>query len=120
MTPAKKSEVKPTEAVVDESAAVEPPTPPALPTVQSPPASPSETEKWQAGVKAHNAEKVATTAAAEVKAATPRTPKKRRKPAWRETRWGTHPHYNCKFCHYSTFDLTAMAKHADAQHPEEE
>jgi len=39
---------------------------------------------------------------------------------WWESRWGTHPHYACKRCHYSTHDLTAMKKHAEAQHPEEE
>lgn len=39
---------------------------------------------------------------------------------WRETRWGTHPHYHCRKCRFDTHDKTAMAEHAAAKHPEEE
>jgi len=82
---------------------------------------PSEMEAWQAGVAVSAAAEAeaAKVVAAKV-AAPPKAPKKRGKPAWRETRWGTHPNYECKFCHYSTLDLKAMAAHADANHPEEE
>ena len=113
MTPTKKPEPEPVVEATEEPAPVE-----AAP--EPPPAPAAEMEVWQEGVKAHTAERAAAAAAAEVKATTSRAPKKRRKPAWRETRWGTHAQSQCKFCHYSTFDLTAMAKHADAQHPEEE
>jgi hypothetical protein len=39
---------------------------------------------------------------------------------WRVTRWGVHPHYACKRCHYATHDLKAMRKHARDQHPKED
>ena len=82
---------------------------------------PSEMEAWQAEVAANAAAEAeaAKVVAAKV-AAPPKAPKKRRKPTWRETRWGTHPHYDCKLCHFDSFDLKAMAAHADAKHPEED
>jgi len=81
----------------------------------------SEMETWQAGVAANEAAQAEAAKIVAAKVAAPaKPPKKRSRPAWRETRWGTHPNYECKSCHYSTLDLKAMAAHADANHPEED
>ena len=79
----------------------------------------SERGVWLQEVEANAAERAKAEKAAKTAAAKPKKPKKRRKPAWRETRWAGHPNYQCIYCHYSTFDLEAMAQHADA-HTEEE
>jgi hypothetical protein len=94
--------------------------PPAEEKVHSPGASLTETEKWQAGVAASADQKAKAEAEAKAEKAAAKVAKKKRKPTWRETRWGTHAQYQCKLCHYTTFDLEAMAKHADAVHQEEE
>lgn len=79
---------------------------------------PTEMETWQAEAQAQAAAvEEAEPAKAPTWGDTPKpTPRKKGRVVWRETRWGTHPHYDCTACHFSTFDLAAMEAHVAKKH----